>query len=110
MLKLPATFDAYSSRADGSMGLRFSTQELNAAHLEEIHSHARLYGWLLFSENDIQSGDIPKEEATESKTPSKRLRDVLFVKWTQLGKPGDFEGWYRASMEKFIEHVKSGLD
>ena len=110
MLKVPATFDAYSSRADGSLGLRFSTQEINASHLADIHAHARLFGWLLFSENDVQSGDVPKEEAYEHKTPSKRLRDVLFVLHHQHALAGDFEVFYREKMEKFIEMVKSELD
>lgn len=110
MMKIPATFDGYSSRADGSMGLRFTTQEASPADLGELHSHVRLFGFLLFSENDIQSGDVPKEQATDNKTPSKRLRDVLFVLYTQEGSKGEFETYYRTKMETLITFVKGKLE
>jgi len=108
MLKVPTTFDGYSSRADGSLGLRFTTQEMSDT--SDIHRHVRQSGWLLFSENDIQSGDVPKEQATDNKTPSKRLRDVLFVLFAQEGGKGDFELFYRERMEKLIEFVKGKLE
>lgn len=110
MLKLPATFDAFSSRSDGSYGLRFSTQEATAANLGELHRHNRLFGWLMFDENEIQASDVPKEQATDTKTPSKRLRDVLFILYKQRGEAGDFEQFYRVQMEKVITHVKSKLE
>lgn len=110
MLKLPVTFDGFSSRADGSYGLRFSTQETGLDGLAMLDSHKRLFGWLLFSENDIQSGDVPKEQATDNKTPSKRLRDVLFVLYTQEGSHGAFETFYQDKMEKIITFTKSKLE
>lgn len=110
MLKIPATFDRYSSRSDGSMGVSFSTQEASASDLAMIHAHVRQFGWLLFDENEIQSEDIPKEGADEEKSPSKRLRSVLFVLWKQEGEKGDFEIFYRDRMNKLIDWTKSKLD
>lgn len=110
MLRLPATFDRFSSRSDGSYGLSFSTQEATEGDLGMLHKHNRLFGWLLFSENDIQSGDVPKEAATDNKTPSKRLRDVIFVLYSQQGAQGDFELFYREKMEKLIDVVKAKLE
>lgn len=109
MLKVPATFDGYSSRADGSMGLRFSTQEATANDLAMVHAHVRLFGQLLFSENEIQAEDVP-EGVDEEKSPSKRLRATIFVLWKQEGEKGEFETFYREKMEKLINIVKAKLD
>jgi len=46
----------------------------------------------------------------KTKTPSKRLRAVLFLMWKQLGEVGDFETYYRVQVEKVIEHLKAKLD
>jgi hypothetical protein len=109
MMKLPATFDGYSSRSDASLGLRFSTQEM--ADTSIIHAHVRQFGWLLFSENEIQSGDIPKERPTDNKTPSKRLRDVLYVLHVQQkGTKETFEPFYQDHMEKLITFIKGKLE
>lgn len=110
MMRLPATFDRFSSRSDGSYGLSFSTQEATAADLGMLHAHNRLFGWLVFSESAIQAEDIPKETADEEKSPSKRLRATLFVLWTQQGSKGTFEAFYREHMEKLITFVKGKLE
>lgn len=110
MLKLAATFDRFSSRSDGSFGLSFSTQEATEAELSMLHKHNRQFGWLLFDENDIQAEDVPKDAADEEKSPSKRLRAVLFVLWVQEGKVGEFDSFYREKMEKLISWAKGMLE
>lgn len=110
MMRLPATFDRFSSRSDGSYGLSFSTQEATAADLAMLHSHNRLFGWLVFSENQVQAEEIPKESADEEKSPSKRLRATLFVLWTQQGSKGTFEQFYKDYMEKLIVFIKGKLE
>jgi len=99
---------------DGSVSLNFkSGQEIaddktiylvNAARKDEL-------GWLLWSPNQIQVDDLPKEQAEESqKTSAQRLRATIFVLWQQRGKVGDFEVFYREKMEKLIDQVKSNLE
>lgn len=95
MLKLTGYFTGFSSKADGSAGLRFSTQELSADQFAELKRELNNYGHILFKGNEIDLSDIPKEDAEDKeKTPSKRLR----------------EAFYRAQMEKIIEHIKTKLD
>lgn len=99
---------------DGSVTLSFTSGQevrdeetiylLNAGRKDEL-------GWLLWSPNQIQTEDLPKEQAEENqKTSAQRLRATIFVWWQQQGGKGDFEVVYREKMEKFIDRVKAELD
>ena len=111
MLKLAAYLTGFSSRSDGSAGLRFATQELRPEEFAELTKELNNFGWLIFSANQIKSEDIPIEHAEDkNKTPSKRLRAVLHVLWKQKGSNGDFEVYYRDQIEKIIDHIKDKLD
>lgn len=113
MIKLPAYLTSFGSRADGSARLGFATQELTDDNFLDIKKHHNLFGWLLFSENDINLSDIPKEMAEEGqKSPSKRLRGALFAWWKQNNpnaEKDDFESYYRSYMNKQIEVIKNKL-
>lgn len=52
---------------------------------------------------------IHVDSEREVKTPSQRLRAVLFILWQTEGKKGQFESWYQHKMETLIEHVKKKL-
>ena len=112
LMKLPAYLTGFSSRVDGSAGIRFTTNELTADDFGLLQNNLNKFGWLVFQENEAQLVDMPIEQAEDkNKTPSKRLRAVLFILWTQTGKPGgDFEVYYRNQVEKIIDHLKSKLD
>ena len=46
----------------------------------------------------------------DTKTPSQRLRAVLFILWKQAaGGTGDFEDFYRRQLDDIIESVKARL-
>lgn len=114
-LQLESIFDGYSSKADGSFGLRFTTSlEVDGDTVKDIHSFKKKLGWLLFAENEIQDSDIPPEPARgEGKSQSKRLYDVLYVWYLDCFKKGDtrddFNTFYHNKMEKIIEYYKSKL-
>lgn len=96
---------------DRGMSLGFHTKELTAEEKLEIMSHFQKTGWLLFSEDEIQEAEVPETRSEfETKTPSQRLRGVMFVYWEQQGSKGSFEDFYREKMEGFIDHIKSKLD
>ncbi len=68
-------------------------------------------GWLLWSPNKLQVDDLPSEPATDdNKTPSKRLRSVLFILWKQEGSRGTYENFYQEKMGKLIDMIKVKLD
>ena len=111
MFKVPAILTGFSSKSDGSSSVRFGTQELSDNDFLTLKKHHGKFGWLLFSENEIDLKDLPKEQAEDkNKTPSKRLRATLFVLWKQEGEQGDFDAYYRMKVEKLIDFVKSKLD
>lgn len=97
--------------ADGGVTVGFHTKELNTTEKAEVMDFHNQAGWLLFKPSEIPEEDIPKVEAEyEVKTPSQRLRGVMFVWWKQQGGLGEFEEFYRAQMERYIEHIKNKLN
>jgi len=110
-IQVPAILTRISFLKDGGVSLGFSTNELSDEEKVLLSKYYQKFGWLLFRENELTAEDIPTEDADfEGKTPSKRLRAVLFVYWKQKGKEGDFEDFYRVKMNEFIEHIKTKLD
>ncbi len=111
MIKIPAYLSGFSSRSDGSAGIRFTTQEISPDDFVNLKRDLNLFGWLVFKENGVQEEDIPDEDVSEGKRPSQRLRAVLYVLHQQSGgKKEDFEGYYREQVNKIIEHIKGKLD
>lgn len=111
MIKLPAYFTGFSSRSDGSAGLRFTTQELNEMDFAELKKNHNAFGWLLFSENPISEKDLPSENAEEEGiSTSERLRRRAFVYWQHKINDGDFNSWYRRYIEsignKLLEQIQ----
>lgn len=98
----------------GTDGISFtiqSTREVSDVDVAVLLGFRKKEGWFLFSENELQEIDIPKKDAEiESKTPSQRLRAVLFIQWKQSGSKNTFEDYYRAKIEEYINEVKETLD
>ena len=110
MIQLQAILDGYTPRKDGGMSLRFVSQDITPELKFLIMEAYQHFGWIVFKEKELQESDIPKADPDDtSKTPSQRLRSVLFVLWKQGNQLDSFENFYRQMMEKFIDHVKSKL-
>ena len=110
-ITIPAVLSGYNRKADRSVSLRFnSTLEISSDDFSELDRIHFQTGWLLFSPNEFNVEDIPAEPASDGKTPSKRLRDVLFILWKQEGEEGDFETFYRTRVNAIVEKIKGRLD
>jgi len=109
-MKIPATFTGVASKVDGSLSLRFASQELPVADKVKIMELVNSFGWLVFSINDTE--EIPQENAPdERKSPSQAYRDVLFVYYKQQGgDPARFNLYYRKHMAKITEELKEKLN
>lgn len=101
--------------ADNGMSLRFHTKELTAQEKLVIMDSFQRAGWLLFKEDEAEFTqlDIPKENSgyEDGKTPSTRLRAVIFRYWEQFkqSEEKDFEVFYRKAIEKQITVYKEKL-
>ena len=105
-----AVLTRVGSTVDGGLSLGLHTKELTAEEKVSAMGFHNQTGWMVFSPNAIDDSDIPTTLAeTGQKTYSQRLRAVLFVLFTQLGEPGDFEQFYRNKMESLINEVKAKL-
>jgi len=112
-IQLAATLVGASTLSDGGMSIRFHTQELSDESAVEVMKHRNGFGYVLFSPNKFQDGDIPEGEAEyEGKSPSKRFRDRLFVYYTEhLGKDKQhFNGWYKKEMDRVGQVYLNKMD
>ena len=112
---IPVYFEGIKSLADGTLRVTFDAQELRPEVEAELVGKRRKAGFLLFLENDEKvdrdSIDIPESapEFKGDKTPSQRLRGVLFRLWEQLGSRGSFQDFYVGKMEEIANHFKAKL-
>lgn len=110
-IQVAATLDGVSSLRDGGLSVRFHTQELDQTEKAVVMGQVQQYGWLLFQPN--QDIEIPKGRAPESelgKTPSQRLRAVIYVKFQQADLNDlTFDEYYRRELERLITYEKTFL-
>lgn len=107
-ITLPASFDNISLRKDGSCLLKFETRELTSEELMTVLGFRNTTGWLLYSQNpDMTAPDNPAQ--LDTKSPSERLRDVLYVFYKQQNPVVSFETFYSEKMESIINQIKNKL-
>ena len=108
----PAQITKIQTLADNTIQTVASHPELPPDEMAILFQLRKSQGWWMFAANKISTKDIPEEPALESseKKPSARLRAVLFIFWTQLGSKGDFDAFYKARMEGFINQIKEQLE
>ena len=116
-LKFPAILSGFATKVDGSITARFNSQEMNEDEIREVAKCRNLFGWLCFHPNEEEPDMEPPLEPAQRndcKSPSERLRDVLyalFMKRQQEGSvQGVFQTFYGSVMEKVISHYKSKLE
>jgi len=112
---IPAILSSYRPKADGSWSVTLSTNILTKPEKECIDNMHNQLVAVMIKEGEIDKADgsildsIDTDLMDKDKTPSKRLRNVLFKLWEQSG-TGDFKDFYKTKMEQIIEHYKSKLD
>lgn len=113
-LILPAIINPPRIRKDGSASVSFDTRELNSEELFSIMQLRNAEGWLCFAPNENEL-IVPEDKAeVEGKTPSERLRAVLYVWYKQEVNSqkyvGLFENFKNEKMEMLIGFVKNKLN
>ncbi len=115
---IPATVARIASRKDRSLSVCFDTGELPPQTAGALYAMQNAAVYLAVKETAFNAPDLQALESLQSefiddkrKTPSRRLRDVLFRLWEK-----DPEGYtderehYIAKMEEIIGHFKKKLD
>jgi len=117
MLILPAFLESYRSLKDRTLKLTYETSELTPEQIANLHLSVNKAGFLafhtdMFATKQLQTlTEMEVDYDDPGKTPSKRLRGVLYRNWEQ--KPEGyktFEDYYRSKMETVIVHFKGKLD
>jgi hypothetical protein len=112
-IQFPALLDSISTRKDRSLKVILSTQEMNGIDMAELFAYRDTLGYVTFTsapESHIDVPDLPIDSGTKS--PSQRLRNVLYVLWEQKYKAQypDQDVFYIWYMNRIIEQVKDKLE
>lgn len=117
MIIIAAQLDGYRSLKDRSIKITFESQELNPQELLGIAENLNAFGYLAFKKEPFKEEerkaiyDLEADYDDKAKTPSKRLRGVLYRNYEQKNDGFDsFSKYYDHHMEKIIEHFKIKLD
>ena len=115
LFQVPATITKITTMADRSFRLQVDTErELTPAEATLLFSLNSNSGYFLFKPevfvvDDVEEIPEYKPEEKSEKSPSQRLRAVLYRLWEQSGKIGDFELFYRTRMDRLIDQIKERL-
>lgn len=113
ILKHAAILDGVTPRVDGSLTLRFITQEVTKPEIVTAMEYYQSFGYLVFKKNTVSIDDIPKGNASrDGKSPSQRLRARLYVyhQEKRIGAPEEFEQWYERQLEKLGQQYLEKLE
>lgn len=126
MKTIPTELKNYNRRADDSVSLRLdSLIEMSSKDIAEIDSSRGDIALLILTDtligneldlniDKILDDPVDRDIFDNHKTPSQRLRNVLYVQQKQkLGrKPDDkeFADYYKRSMEAIINKIKATLE
>lgn len=111
---LAAQIDSIRTLKDKSLKITLESQELTAEVKAELMSYEGLIKVLISDSNIVKEVitevDNLELETGENKSPSQRLRNVLYRVWEQ-NQSGydDFNLFYRNRMEKIINQLKERL-
>ena len=111
---IPSIFTRYASTADKGLRLTFETNELDPEVVAQVVSQRNRYGYLVFVPGDVKPEDVDVPEYVpefkNDKTPSQRLRGVLYRLWEQSDKTNSSDAFYAEKMNEIINHFKNKLE
>lgn len=112
---LPTIVTAIRTRVDGSLSVTVETNELSPTKAGELFSFRGKTTLMYLSPKEtISQKEIDQVNAldaeVEGKTPSQRLRNVIYILFTQTPEGyTDFDSFYKYKMSVIIDHLKSKL-
>lgn len=115
-LVLDGVLETLKTRMDGTVTLTFSLQELEANKAGELFALRGKYCKALFSDTSITENEkqlvenLDVHSTAKTKSPSYRLRSVLYLVHERMTTDQDFETYYKNELEKIIDHYKNKIN
>lgn len=113
VLILPVIVDKIESLKDGSLKVTMETPELSSENAAALFEYRNKQVIAFLSETQVSPDQLNIKDVSvefkNDKTPSQRLRSVLYVYWEQNKPTQDFETFYSRKIEDFIKIVKDKL-
>lgn len=116
MILIAGIIEGISSRKDKTIKLTIGTQELAPAEVADIFLQANQFCFFAikpepFVKEEQYLIESLKADYDSSKTPSQRLRGVLYRLFEKQPEGyKDFNSYYVAKMDQITDHYKSKLD
>jgi hypothetical protein len=115
---IPAQIEGISTRADRTLKIVLSTQEMPPSEAGRLFALNQKMSYIAIKEESFQQSEVDMVEGlavnpddTKLRTPSQRLRAILYVSWKECdeGHPA-FDSFYAQKIERIITHYKDKLD
>lgn len=117
MLVFPCQIESYRSLKDKTTKVVLETNELTPEQILGLAGSLQKFGYIAFKEETFKNNEkevlenLKADYEEKGKTPSQRLRGVLFVNYDQDNEGYQtFSDYYNAKMEKIVTHYKNKLD
>ncbi len=106
------------TRADRTIKITISTQEITPDYKTKIFEFHQEFCEILLSSSPLKPQEIEEagknidpSASTNIKTPSQRLKSVLFLLFQQDNRGyKDFDSFYKTKMEEIINNFKAKLE
>lgn len=112
-LQFSAQIDGVNAKKDRTLSVKIGTQELTAEDSSYLFDLMGKQIWIGLAETPIEILDVPEivPEMRGDKTPSQRLRGLLYVLWdTKTDKQRTFPQFYEDYVSKLCEQLKAKLE
>lgn len=108
---ISAQIGSVSTRVDKSVGFRVTTGELKPDMMAQLCGLSGLAVSLFIQPHEYDGKDaVEVTSEAEPKSPSQRLRAVLFVWHKQMKSTESFSSFYERQISLVIEKIKEKLD
>ena len=114
-ISAPASVSKITTMADRTMRLQMDiSRELPPEEMAALFEMRNTEGFFAYKQGKFADEELLAlpdytPEFKNDKSPSQRLRGVLYVVWQDGGSIGSFENFYLEQMDKIITHYKSKL-
>lgn len=109
-IQFSAIIDNISAKKDKTLSIKLGTQEMSSEEASHILDLMQKQIWVGFAETEIEELEVPEAlpEMHGDKTPSQRLRNILYKIW-EKNKKETFPRFYENYMFKLCEQLKDKI-